>query len=247
MRPQLPVPGEKTADLASFGNPRAAESPTAFRGHSTRSLRIANLVPPDQPPRSARSGPQASLPARGARPGKRTAEVGRACLRADLRKVAASAHDPWPAQRSRRLILEWILGFTLALVSSGERKRRQPRLAPHRPEFVGRPQLIGRIERSDVHFDFACATRENRRAAAWTEKSSEIAAGLALDRDCLLRKYGRSMKQGAMMLAAVETVAKADAVRPARRRKPDVAAQATAREPFHAGAPSARDPRGLRR
>jgi hypothetical protein len=40
-----------------------------------------------------------------------------------------------------------------------------------------------------------------------------------------------------MMLAAVETVTKADPVGEARRHNPDVAAQATAREPVHAASP----------
>jgi hypothetical protein len=40
-----------------------------------------------------------------------------------------------------------------------------------------------------------------------------------------------------MMLAAVETVTKADPVWAPRRHNPDVAAQATARESVHAGSP----------
>jgi hypothetical protein len=39
------------------------------------------------------------------------------------------------------------------------------------------------------------------------------------------------VKKGAMMLAAVETVTKADPVWESRRHNSDVAAQATAREP----------------
>jgi hypothetical protein len=40
-----------------------------------------------------------------------------------------------------------------------------------------------------------------------------------------------------MMLAAIETVAKADTVWRAQRHNSDVAAQATARESFHATSP----------
>ena len=40
-----------------------------------------------------------------------------------------------------------------------------------------------------------------------------------------------------MMLAAVETVTKADPVRESRRHNPDLAAQAAARDPIHAASP----------
>ncbi|VTZ60403.1 conserved hypothetical protein [Sinorhizobium medicae] len=45
------------------------------------------------------------------------------------------------------------------------------------------------------------------------------------------------MKKGAMMLAAVETVANADPVRGAYRHDPDFPAQATARVSVHAASP----------
>jgi hypothetical protein len=46
------------------------------------------------------------------------------------------------------------------------------------------------------------------------------------------------MKNGPMMLAAVETVTEADPVRESRRHKSNVAAQATAGEAVHAGVSS---------
>jgi hypothetical protein len=46
------------------------------------------------------------------------------------------------------------------------------------------------------------------------------------------------MKKSPMMLAAIETVAKADPVRKSRRHKSDIAAQATASESVHAASPS---------
>src|SRR5687767_7681893 len=47
-----------------------------------------------------------------------------------------------PSHRSRDLLLKATRGVTIALVSSRERKRRQPGLATDRPEFVGWHQLV---------------------------------------------------------------------------------------------------------
>jgi hypothetical protein len=58
-----------------------------------------------------------------------------------------------------------------------------------------------------------------------------------MDRHRTLREHSRSMKKGPMMLAAVETVAKADPVWESRRHNSDVAAKATARESVHAASP----------
>ena len=58
-------------------------------------------------------------------------------------------NGPWKwgqATFSSRLLLEPTRGVTIALVSSRERKRRQPGLAADDPELVGRPQLVRRIE-----------------------------------------------------------------------------------------------------
>src|SRR6185437_10777491 len=67
-------------------------------------------------------------------------------------------------------------GVTIALVSSRERKRRQPGLATDDPAFVGWHQLVRGIQGSQVHFDFVCGTSENGRAAAGTEKSPGVGA-----------------------------------------------------------------------
>src|SRR6266550_2776455 len=45
-------------------------------------------------------------------------------------------------------------GVTIAVVSSRERKRRQPGLATDDPAFVGWHHLVRSIQGSDVHFDF---------------------------------------------------------------------------------------------
>src|SRR5690348_2011345 len=103
-------------------------------------------------------------------------------------------------------------GVTIAIVSSRERKRRQPRLATDDPAFVGRRQLVRGIEGSQVYFDFVCAARENGRAAAGTEKPPGVVSCFALDRHRFLREDRRSVKEGAMMLPAVEAMTKADPV-----------------------------------
>src|SRR5262245_12035003 len=114
---------------------------------------------------------------------------------------------------ARNGVLKATRAVTIAVVSSRERKRRQPGLATDHPQLVGRPQLVRGIQRSEVHFDFVCAASENGRAAAGTEKPPGVVACFAIDRHRILREHRRSVKKGAMMLAAVETVTKTDAVR----------------------------------
>src|SRR6185369_11162066 len=115
-----------------------------------------------------------------------------------------------------------------------ERKRWQPGLATDDPAFVGWHQLVGGIQGSEVYFDFIRAACENGRAAAGAEKPPGVVAYFAVDRHRILRKHRGSLKKGPMMLAAVETVTKADPVRGSRRHKADVATKATARESIHA-------------
>jgi len=142
-----------------------------------------------------------------------------------------------PYEFSCDLLLEATRGVTIAVVSSRERKRRQPGLATDGPEFVGWPQLVGGIQGPQVHFYFVPAASENGRAATGTEKPPGVIACFAFDRHRILREHRGSVKKGAMMLAAVETVTKADPVWESRRHNADVAAQATARESIHAVSP----------
>ena len=58
----------------------------------------------------------------------------------------------------------------------------------------------------------AGAACENGRAAAGTEKPPGVVACFAIDRHRILREHRGSVKKGPMMLAAVETVTKADPV-----------------------------------
>src|SRR5438552_9308821 len=135
------------------------------------------------------------------------------------------------------LLLEAARGVTIAVVSSGERKRRQPGLATDDPAFVGWHQLVRGIQGSQIHFDFVCAASENGRAAAGTEKPPGVVVCFAVDRHRILREHRGSVKKRPMMLAAVETVTKADPVWESRRHNSDVAAKATARESVHAASP----------
>src|ERR1700730_16681387 len=116
------------------------------------------------------------------------------------------------------LLLKATLGVAIAVVSSRERKRRQPGLATDDPAFVGRHQLVRRIERPQIHFDFVFAPSEHGRAAARTEKPTAIVACFALDCYPILGEHRGRVKKSAMMLAAIETVTKADAIWPSRRR-----------------------------
>ena len=97
--------------------------------------------------------------------------------------------------------------------------------------------MVRGIQGSQVHFDFVGGARENGRAAAGTEKPPGIVACFAIDRHRAFREDRGSVKKGAVMLAAVEAVAKADPVWPSRRFNSDVAAQATTRESVHAPSP----------
>jgi aspartate kinase len=97
--------------------------------------------------------------------------------------------------------------------------------------------LVWGIQRSQVHFDFVCGAGENGRTAAGAEKPSGVVACFAVDRHSILRKYGGSVEKRPMMLAAVETVTKADPVRESRRHNSNIAAQAAAGESVHAASP----------
>src|SRR5437763_6596768 len=148
--------------------------------------------------------------------------------------------------RSRsHLLLRATRGVTIALVSSRERKRRQPGLATDDPAFVGWHQLVRGIQGSEVHFDFVCGACENGRAAAGTEKPPGVVACFAIDRHRILREHRGSVKKGPVMLATVETVTKADPVWESRRHNSDVAAKATARESIHAASPLKRSGRNV--
>src|SRR5258706_3185204 len=75
-----------------------------------------------------------------------------------------------PSHRSCDLLLQATGGVTIALVSSRERKRRQPRLAADDPAFVGWLQLVRGVQGSQVHFDFVGAASENARDEVRTKK-----------------------------------------------------------------------------
>src|SRR3546814_18498099 len=70
-------------------------------------------------------------------------------------------------------ISDWssdVCSSDLTVVSSLERKRRQPGLATDGPELVGWHQLVGGIQGPQVHFDFIGAASEDGGTAAGTEK-----------------------------------------------------------------------------
>jgi hypothetical protein len=74
-----------------------------------------------------------------------------------------------------------------------------------------------------------------------------VVARFAIDRHRILIEHGGSVKEGPMMLAAVETMTKADPVWKSRRHYSDVAAQATAREPVHTAPPLMKRSESLQR
>jgi hypothetical protein len=166
------------------------------------------------------------LPAEGAFPSIRLRMPIKACMSVSSKRRGACALCA--------LFLEAARSVTIAVVSSRKRKRRQPGLATDDPAFVGWHQLVGGIQGSEVHFDLVCGAGENGRAAAGTEEPPAVVARFAVDRHRILREYRGSVKKRPMMLAAIETVTKADPVWPARGYDADVSAQTTARISVHA-------------
>ncbi len=65
-----------------------------------------------------------------------------------------------PSHRSCDLRLKATRGVTIAVVSSRERKRRQPGLATDDPAFVGWHQLVRGIQGSQIHFDLVGGASE---------------------------------------------------------------------------------------
>jgi hypothetical protein len=95
-----------------------------------------------------------------------------------------------PSHRSCDLLLKATRGVTIAIVSSLERKRRQPGLATDDPAFVGWHQLVSGIQGSYVHFDFVCAASENGRAAAGAEKWITSRLAMSVSRGLLPARMG---------------------------------------------------------
>ena len=138
--------------------------------------------------------------------------------------------DSAEQDRRRPLFLGAPGALPVALVMSGQRKGRQPGFAPHGPEFVGRHELVRGVERAEIDLDLVFAAAENRRAAARAKMPSLVVVRFALDRYRSLGEDRGGMKQRAVMLAAVETVAEADPVGASRRNEADGAAKAPAGE-----------------
>lgn len=113
------------------------------------------------------------------------------------------------------LTLKATRGVAILVVPPRQRKWRQPGFAPGGPDFVGWLQLVGGIQRSEVHFDFVSGARKHGRAASGAEEPALVVAGFAGDRHRVLRKDGGGVEKRSMMLAAVEAMTQADPVWPA--------------------------------
>jgi hypothetical protein len=90
-------------------------------------------------------------------------------LRASLKRaISRTQCSAWlECLRSRvleplRLRLEAPCRVAIALVAFRKRKRRQPGLAAHGPEFVSGCQLVGRIQGSQIDLDLVRAAPEHR-------------------------------------------------------------------------------------
>ena len=92
------------------------------------------------------------------------------------------------------------------------------------------PGILG-----SLRFRLRCVRKWTSRSG--DRKPPEVVACFAIDRHRILREHRGSVKKGPMMLAAVETVTKADPVWESRGNNSDVAAQATAGKSVHAASP----------
>jgi hypothetical protein len=90
-----------------------------------------------------------------------------------------------------------------------ERKRRQPGLASDGPEFVGRHQLIGLVQ--DPRFTSISSSVREKTDEPKRGQKNRIAC-LAFDIHGALGKYRGRVKKRPVMLAAIETMAKAHPV-----------------------------------
>src|SRR3546814_7063834 len=122
-----------------------------------------------------------------------------------------------------RLSLGATRDFTFSFVSPRERERRQPGFATDGPEFVGRNQLVGCIQGPEVHFDLVPAASEDGRSAAGAEEPPGVVARFALDRHRVAREYRGGVEQGPVVLAEIQAVAAAGAVRRPRCRASNAA------------------------
>src|SRR5258705_12869947 len=101
-----------------------------------------------------------------------------------------------PSHRSCDLLLKATRGVTIALVSSRERKRRQPGLATDDPAFVGWHQLVRGIQGSQVHFDFVGGASEMVEPQRGQKKPPGVVACFAIDRHRILREHRGSAEKG---------------------------------------------------
>ena len=111
-------------------------------------------------------------------PGQRTADPG----------TAHDADDP--------SVFEPSGSIAIALVSPRERKRRQPGFAAAGPAFVGWPQLVGRVQRAEVHLHFVARPGEDGRTAARAEMPSANSRAFRLPRS--RRSRERSRRHGTL-------------------------------------------------
>src|SRR3546814_15980705 len=105
------------------------------------------------------------------------------------------------AHRSTRLFRGATRGFTVALVASRERERRQPGFAADGPQLVGRHQLVGCIQGNEVHFDLVPAASEDGRSAAGAEEPPGVVALFAPARNRDERSDRGGTCQGPVVLA----------------------------------------------
>src|SRR5690348_15625040 len=136
--------------------------------------------------------------------------------------------------RGERLVLAPAGALAVAFVGMLERERRQPGFAAHGPQLVGRRHLVGGVERAEAHLDLVAAAAEHRRAAVGAEVATTIVTRLAFGCHGVGGKDRGGVEQRSGVLAAVEAVAQADAIRLTRRQDADLAAQTPAGETLHA-------------
>lgn len=123
------------------------------------------------------------------------------------------------------------LTITQKFIRAG--KGWKPALAAFGPAFIGRYELINRIQTSQMDLDFITAYREDRRSTFWAEMPALILIGMTFYRNRSMGKNSRRIEHRAMVFTAIKTMAYPYPVRITARLYANTPAQASSCNPVH--------------
>lgn len=130
-------------------------------------------------------------------------------------------------------ILTPVLAGTIPFITVLDRENRKPRFPSDRPKLVGRSETVSGVEGTEIDLHFVAAAPEHGRAAGRAEVPVAVVPRFPGDADLADRIDRRGMKKRAVMLAAVQAMAKPDAVRLTAGLDPHAAAEAATGDNCH--------------